>query len=521
MPFRIREILLVSSAYDAFVLEEDGSLTDRLFYEYSELSLSWAPRITHARSGRRALELLGERRFDLVLTVVRVGDVDAGELSRLVRERVPDITIALLTFDEHDLAHFPNARVPSTIDRVFQWTGDASVFIAAIKSIEDQRNADHDCAAAGVQVILVVEDRVRSYSSFLALLYPELLAQSGSLIGEGLNDLHRLMRMRARPKIVLATTFDEGVQLFERYRPYICAVMSDIRMPHGGEMDPRGGFALAERIRAERSDLPILFQSAEPDGERPARAIGAWFLNKNAPDFPDQVRWFLQEALGFGDFVFRLPDRTEVARARDVYEMEQALRSVPRESVAFHAAHNHFSVWLRARCLFPLADLVRPRRLADFADVEELRTDLLRILHEARLNEQEGVITDLAARHTGPENRFVRVGRGSVGGKGRAVAFVSAQIVRHGLLQRYKDLQIRVPKTVVLGTDAFETFMDRVDRAGLTSLTDEGVTERMLAASLPDEVMRDLHKAWINLKGPLAVRSSSLLEDSRFQPFAG
>jgi CheY-like chemotaxis protein len=522
MPFRIREILLVSSAYDAFVLEEDGSLSDRLFYEYSELSLSWAPRLTHAPTAARAHELLAKRRFDMVITVVHVSDSDAGQLSQAIKEQQRHLPVVLLIFDEEELDQFSDRKVPDSIDRVFQWTGNAGVLIAAIKTLEDARNVEHDTTVADVQVILVVEDEVRAYSSFLALLYPELMSQSGSLIAEGLNDFHRLMRMRGRPKIVLANDYEQASALFEKHRRNICALMTDIRIPRGGEEAADGGIQLAKKVRAAASDLPILFQSSERGARRHAQALGAWFVNKNAPDFHAQIRWFLKEALGFGEFVFRLPDRTEVARANDVYEMEKALQSVPEESVAYHAASNHFSVWLRARSLFELAARIKPQRISDFDDVEAMRADLINVLQAARRREQEGVITDLSSRRTGPENRFVRIGRGSIGGKGRGIAFVGTQIVRHRLLRRFKGLQIRIPKTVVLGTDAFDVFMEGIDRAELLALPDdEAITKRMLAVDLPDAVMRDLFTAWLALKGPLAVRSSSLLEDSRFRPFAG
>ena len=524
MPHRIREILLVSSAYDAFVMEEDGSLSDRLFYGYSELSLSWAPRITHAPSAGRALELLRTRRFDLVITVLRLGNTDATELARRIKAEAPDIPVVLLIFDEAELNDFEGRQIPNELDRVFEWLGSEETLIAAIKLVEDSLNVEHD-TAAGVQVMLVVEDRVRGYSNFLGLLYRELLSQSGSLVAEGLNDFHRLMRMRARPKILLARDFEEGKRLYERYRERVISLLSDVRIPHGGEVDPRGGLELARLIRRENPDLPILFQSAEPH-QGSATQIGAWFVDKNAPDFRGRVRRFLREALGFGDFVFRLPDRTEVGVAADVYEMEQVLQNVPAASIAFHSSHGHFSAWLRARSLAHVAEQIGKHSLDDFDDVEAMRDELVAILRNARLAEQEGVITDLYARNTGPENRFVRIGRGSVGGKGRSIAFFSSEIVRHDLLYRYDDrgLQIRIPKTVVLGTDAFDEFMDQehIEYDELLDVEDDdAVTGIVLEGGFPESTLRDLRKAFDNLRGPLAVRSSSLLEDSRFQPFAG
>jgi CheY-like chemotaxis protein len=522
MHFRVREILLVSSAYDAFVLEEDGSLTDRLFHQYSELSLSWAPRLTHADSAEHALTLLDQRRFDLVITVARIGRTDARALSRSIRQRHPDLPIALLIFDEADLGLFPGGRPPPSIDRVFVWTGSAAVLIAMIKSIEDARNVAHDTRVAGVRVIQVVEDDVRAYSTFLGMLYPELLKQSGSLIAEGLNDSHRLMRMRARPKVLLAQSYEEAIASLDRHGDTVSGLLTDIRIPRAGELASRGGIELGRRVRERHADLPILFQSAERDLEDEARALAAWFVPKNAPDFQAQLKGFLEEALGFGEFVFRLPDRTEVARARDVYEMERALARVPAASVEYHASRHHFSTWLRARSLFQLAERVRPRTLAELGSVEALRSELVRVLHEGRVRDQAGLITDLSARHTGPENRFVRVGTGSMGGKGRGVAFVSALIVRHDLLTRFPTLAIRIPKTVVLGTDVFDAFLAQVDVAELLALdSDDAVSARLAACDFPDEVRRDVRVAFDNLKGPLAVRSSSLLEDSRLQPFAG
>jgi len=521
MPFRIREILLVSSAYDAFVLEEDGSLSDRIFYEYSELSLSWAPRITHAANITRAVELMAKRRFDLVITVVRVGRFNAETVSRQIKRKQPNLPVVLLIFDEADLRAFPTGQAPATIDHVFQWTGHSGALIAMIKSIEDQRNAEHDTAHAGVQVILVVEDQIRAYSSFLSLLYSELLTQSGSLIAEGLNDFHRLMRMRARPKILLTQDYESAARVYDRFRDNICALISDVRIPQAGAMAPEGGLALARSIRQRHPDMPFLLHSAESH-EAAAQRIGATFVNKNARNFRGEVRLFLTESLGFGDFVFRLPNRKEVARARDVYEMEATLPHVPAESIRYHATRNHFSVWLRARSLFGIAARIQPHSIGDFDHIEHLRTDLIDVLQQARVQEQEGVITDLYARHTGPENRFVRIGRGSIGGKGRSLAFVSTQIVRHSLLHRFEGLQIRIPKTLVLGTDAFDRFMDRIDLDQLLTLDDDQqVTEVMQSGRFPDLLLQDLSQAMGNLKGPLAVRSSSLLEDSRFRPFAG
>ncbi len=522
MPYRVHEVLLVSSSYDAFVLEEDGSLQDRLFSEYQNLQLSWAPRITHAASAREALQLLEERKFDLVITVVRLQELEAGRFSQLVKEQYADLPVVLLAFDEADLGHFPDGEVPATIDRAVLWTGDAGILIAAIKLIEDERNVAHDTHMGGIQVILVVEDSLRAYSSFLSSIYPELLEQSNSLVAEGLNPSHRLMRRRARPKILLANTFDEALRYYERYRDHTFALFSDVRYPVDDTEHEEAGIEMARRLRDADADLPILLMSTEAHHARSAAGLGAWFVDKNAADFEYRVRMFLQEALGFGDFVFRLKNRTVVGRAGDIYEMEQAIPNVPIESIVYHGGRNHFSTWLKARCMFESARRIRPVGVDDFDTVEEVREFLVRVLRTARKREQEGVVTDFSPGQYGSESRFVRVGLGSLGGKGRGLAFVNSMIVRHSLLERYEGMEIRIPKSVVVGAQAFERFMQQIPIAELLALDeDRDVTLRMLGGQLDPEVLRNLRSAFDMLRGPIAVRSSSLLEDSRFQPFAG
>ena len=521
MPFRVHEILLVSSAYDAFILEEDGPLTDRIFSQYSELNLSQVPRITHVDNAAAAMELLADRNFDLVITVVRVQDTDAGRFSEQVRASHPRMPIVLVIFDEGDLRLFKDSKVPETIDRAFLWTGDATILIAAIKSIEDQRNAAHDTKTSGVQVIIVVEDGLRAYSTFLALLYRELLLQSQSLIAEGVNELHRLTRMRARPKILLANDYERAIALVSTFRDHAMALITDVRYRRGGVEDPRAGLALAKRLSDELPAMPILIQSTEADNEVEALQYGA-FVDKRSPTFPVQVRGFLQESLGFGDFVFRLANRAELARARDLYEMEEILRWVDVQSILFHGSHNHFSVWLKARCKFALAARVRSTQVDDFVNAEAARAYLVGELEGSRQLEHAGIVTDLSPHQSGPANRFVRIGRGSLGGKGRGLAFANAVIAERGLVEKFDGLEIRIPKTVIIGTDEYDGFMEGHDAGHLQSLTtDQDVTNHLLQGTLSPSLVRDLWTAYQALKGPLAVRSSSLLEDSRFLPFAG
>ncbi len=517
MPYRVLDVLLLSSDYDAFVLEEDGPLGDRIFRRYTELSLSAPPRITHTSDAERALELLGQRRFDLVVTVPRIGEFDVARLAPRLRAKAPRVPIVVLVFDESDGAIAASAGhvLP------FFWTGSATSLIAAIKLVEDHANVDHDTRVAGVRVLLVVEDGVRAYSSLLAQLYPELLAQASSLIAEGYSDYHRITSLCARPKIVLARSYDEGLARFYRHRDYLSAVLTDIRLPSGAALAPDAGLELARRVREAQPDLPLLIESAETSRRGEAERLGAWFLDKDARDFRGELRGFLRERLGFGEFVFRLPTGEEVGRARDLFAMEELLLTVDDASLVFHGQKNDFSTWLMARGMFELAEQLRPRTVGDFSSVDALRAELIRIVAEARRREEEGVVTELSAHATGPATRFGRVGSGSVGGKGRGIAFVGAMLARYDLVRRFPGLEIRIPKTVILGTELIEPVTEHLARQRLDGASDAEITQLALAVPLSAATRAALASAKERLHGPLAVRSSSAHEDSRFHPFAG
>lgn len=525
MPHRVREILVVSSPYDAFTLEEDGRLTERIFTEYSELNLSSAPRITHVATGAGAMELMAQRRFDLVITMARIADMDVSAFGRKVKGRFPSMPVVLLVLTERDLSQFPGGVDQSAIDHVFWWNGDARILLAIIKLVEDTLNAPEDTAKAGVRVIIVVEDSVRRYSSFLSLLYAELMKQSNSLVYEGVNDLHRLMRMRARPKLVLAKTYGQAMALYMRYRENVVAVISDASFPRttGQEEDPNAGFDLLRAIRAQAPDVVVLLQSADPGNAVRAAELGVAYVDKNSPDLLKQIGTFVTESLGFGDFVFRLPDRTEVARARDLFQLEALLRTVPDASVEFHATHNHFSLWLMARSMFGLAREVRPVKKSEFKGISDLRGYLIHVLEESRRLQQEGVITDFSSKLAGPGSHFTRLGKGSLGGKARGLAFIHALLARNQLRHRFEGMQLRIPRSVVIATDEFDRFMEsnRIFEGGMASTDARTVLRRCLAGRLSDTLMRELPQALAEMTGPLAVRSSSLLEDSQLQPFAG
>lgn len=522
MPHRVREVLLVSSPYDAFILEEDGHLSTQMFLEYSALELSQAPRITHAATGEKAMELLASRQFEMVIAMVHLADIDVKALARQIKMLYQRLPVVVFAFSESELQQYSTDLNSSDIDRVFVWTGDTRMLVAAIKLIEDQMNVDADIKDAGVRVVIVVEDSVGRYSSFLSLFYTELLQQASSLIAEGLNDLHKRLRMRARPRILLATNFEEALEHYKRYKSYLFAVITDVRYPRNGVEDANAGLEFARLIREEDPDLPILLQSAEKGLGEKAKKLNVSYAEKNSTNLGRQIRWFLKEGLGFGDFIFRLPNRREVGRARNVYEMEKELQNVPGESIAFHASRNHFSLWLMARSMLRLAEQLRPRRASEFEDIESMRTHLIGVLRKAREQERQGAITDFSAQQDETNTPFVRLGSGSIGGKGRGIAFVNATIVRNGLEERFPDLKIRIPRTVAIGTDAFDRFIEDNALVDLEDLKDREVLARFLKADFSEELLRDLKMACLwEMKGPLAVRSSSLLEDSQLNPFAG
>ncbi len=520
MPHRVREILLVSSAYDAFILEEDGPLTERLFTEYSEVNLSSAARITHVESGGAALRLLEERRFDLVLAMPRLVGTDAVTLARQAKERQPGLPVVVLTFNEADLRHIPGGVDNEAIDNAYMWTGDARILITIAKLVEDFKNIDHDTKTAGVPMILVVEDSIRYASSFLTALYAELMQQSQSLVADGVSRLHKLYQMRTRLKVRHERTFEQANDCVDQLGEHIVAVITDISFPRQGAIDREAGFRLVERIRREWPSIPILMQSADPETEARADGYGAVWINKRSPNLLRDLRHFVSESLGFGPFVFRLPDRTEVARANDLHDMEQILATIPAESVRYHANRHDFSVWFAARGRLEVSHLVRAR---DFKNAASTRRFLLDTLHRIAAEEREGTIADFSAAQPLPDTAMARVGEGSIGGKARGIAFVNTVLVQRDLLDRFTGLRIQIPKTAVLATEAFQHFVeDNEIREDLEELADDNaIIQRFLAGRLPEGLERDLHEVWKNLRGPLAIRSSGLLEDLQFQPFSG
>jgi CheY-like chemotaxis protein len=525
MPFKVQNILLVSSLYDSFILREDGRLNELLIDESLELNLQQIPGITHVSSCAEALELArSQPRFNLIVTNLAVGDMSAAQLAHEVKTAGLDVPVVVLAYDYRGVKNFVSRNPVTDIERIFLWQGNARILIAIVKYIEDKRNVLHDTRAMGVPVLLVVEDNIRYYSSFLPVIYTELIKQSRRVIQEGINVAHKLVRMQARPKILLSSNFEDAAQLVQEYRDFLIGLVSDVEFPWESKLSAEAGFELARLMQAMVPDVPVVLQTSRTEFRPRALAAGYSFLRKRSPTLLKDLRRILTEQFGFGDFVFRLPDLKEVGRAKDLNQLEEQLQMVPAESLTYHAQSNHFSHWLMARTEFALAAKLRPRKVSDFTGPEHLRHDLIESINEYRREQSELLIGDFNADTFKPsESSFLRIGAGSLGGKARGLAFVRHLLRKNRIARRFPGIRIAVPPALVLATDAFDQFMTEnnlLDFA-LQCEDDAEMFRRFLAAPLSAKLQEDLKVFLAEVTYPLAVRSSSLLEDSQYQPFTG
>ncbi len=524
MRHRVREILLVSSLYDSFILSEDGRLYEELLSEYLGLNLTHMPGITRVSSGAGAIRIAQDlNRFNLIITTMRLEDMHALQFAEEVRKSGLDIPVVLLTYDNRELNELVKHHDLSDFERVFMWQGDFRILLAVIKYIEDRMNVDYDTHLVGVQSIILIEDSVRFYSSYLPMIYTELMRHTRSLISEGVNPAHMLMRMRARPKILLCDTYEEAWNNYERYHENILGVISDIQFPRGGESDPEAGFEFVRNVKTSHPDIPILLQSHDPENSKRASELGASFLLKNSPLLLRELGNFMKENLGFGDFVFRLPDGKEVGRAEDLKTLEEQLHKVPGESLLFHGERNHFSNWLKARTEFLLAHKLRPRKVSDYDSVDDIRNYLIECLHSLRVEQHRGIVVDYDRETFDEAERVARIEGGSLGGKGRGLGFASTLINTYHIKDKIKGVRISIPPSVVLSTDVFEQFLvqNELRDFAIGTSDDVEICRRFLKGSLPKHVVDSLASFLESSRFPLSVRSSSLLEDSQYIPFAG
>lgn len=525
MRLRIRDILLVSSLYDLYLFEEDGRLYELIRNEYQGLNLSHSPELTRVSSGHDAISLAKEEgRFDLIITTLHIEDMHPLSFAKHAKQSGLNLPIILLAHDNKELKHILLNPEISVFDRVFIWQGDFRIIIAIVKYLEDKLNVEHDSRMVGVQNVIFIEDNVRYYSSFLPIIYTEMLKQSQRLISEGINLTHKFLRMRARPKILLCSTYEEAMEYFNEYKELCLGIISDIDFPRNGKQDASAGLSFAKAVKAEHSDIPILLASDNPDNQREAHEAGAAFIIKNSPTLLHELRQFMNLNFSFGDFVFRVPSGGEVARASDLKSLEECLKIAPIESIKFHAERNHFSNWLKARTEFWLAHKLRPRKVTDYPDAEALRKDLIESLNNYRTLRHRGIISDFDKETFDAKSSFARIGGGSLGGKARGLGFVSTLINDYNVRDKFENVVISVPPAVVLGTDVFDHFLDEnnLRQFALNCNDDTEITRRFLEAEkFPEDTMGELAAFLDIIRAPLAVRSSSLLEDSQYHPFAG
>lgn len=519
MPFRVREVLLVASPYDAFILEEDGLLTEQVFLEYRDLSLPASPRFTHVATGEEAIQKLIERRFDLILTMTRLSDMGVNAFGRRVKDLRPGRPVVLLALDPKE-TYDPGFQIDRrAIDAVFLWNGDARILLAVMKYVEDRDNVDHDIQKGNVRVIIMIEDSPRYYSSFLGMLYHELMEHARSLYREGLNELQRRMYMNSRPKILHATSYEEGLRLFEAYQRNVIAIISDVGILRRGDLDSEAGLDFVRFARSVDRELPVLLQSSNPDVREKAEELNAIFVDKSSPKLLAEIRNFLSTNLGFGDFVFRNADGEELARAHDIRELQQKLALVDEDSIRYHSKHNHFSMWLMARSEFDLAEELRPKRPEDFSGIESLRHHIIQVLRTAH-ESRRGAISDFSRAHF-ESDLMTRLGDGAMGGKARGIAFLYSRLADYAH-ELPEGLDVRFPKSTVIASEHFDAFLTKNDLGFVHTCDDDTeMDRRFLAARLPTSLESDLAFFLGVVDGPLAVRSSSMLEDSLHQPFAG
>ncbi len=525
MPHKVREILLVSSPYDAYIMEEDGSLAARIIHEYSGLNLSHPPRVTRTASAEKAIELVTQKAFDLVLTMPYLEETDACRLGRRLKRHRPDLPVILLAHSVRSIAPLPQDGHCDGVDQVFIWTGNSDLLMALVKSVEDRLNVGSDTRSAQVRVLILAEDAPACYSSLLPLIYKEVVRQTQVVLGSGLNADHRLLKMRARPKILHARSYEEALALYRRYRSYVSGVIAAARLPRKGQHDAEAGSALLSRFREEFSDLPLLLLGEDPKQRQKAERIPAVFVDKNTPDLLQAIHAFFLDHLGFGDFVARLPDRTEVGRASDLRSLEHLVQTIPEAALRYHAERNHFSNWLMGRSEIGLASAFRAVPAEDFADTEEMRRYIVSSIHALRIWRQKGVVAQFKAdTFDAGVMDFVKIGSGSLGGKARGLAYMSALLHQSTRLHaKYPGVTIRIPRSLVIATDHFEAFMQQNDLARRVrqAQDDEAIAALFQAADFPEGLREDLAAFLAQVDVPLAVRSSSLLEDAQHQPYAG
>ena len=520
---RIYNVLLIATKYDAFMLEDDGRVDEQIFNEYTSLSLSYPPRFTQVTTEDEALAELKNRNFELIICMPNMDNRDIFSVAKEIKVHYPNIPIVVLTpFSKEVSKRLANEDLRA-IDYVFSWLGNAELLLAIIKLLEDKMNAPHDVASVGVQIILLVEDSVRFYSSALPHLYRFVLEQSQEFSKEALNAHLQKLRMRGRPKIKLARTYEEAVRIFEQYQDNILGIVSDMSFMHNGEKDPYAGYKFGQYVRKTGKIVPFILESSETKNIIYANELGASFIDKNSKSYPQDLRRIITDRFGFGDFVIINPQtKEEIMRIKDLKDLQKKVFMIPDDSLVYHLSRNHFSRFFYSRAMFPPAEVLKKVDVSDYTDMDEARKLIFDLIVQYRRMKNAGVVAVYQKDRFDEYSNFARIGDGSLGGKGRGLAFIGAMIKRYPKLEQ-ENFTVNIPKTVVICTDVFDEFMETNELypIALSEQSDETILKYFLRASLPKRLIEDLMAFFDVVKGPIAIRSSSLLEDSHYQPFAG
>lgn len=521
---RIYNVLLVATKYDSFMLEDDGRIDEQIFNEYMSLNLRYPPRFTQVSSDADALRELEENHYELVIQMPNMDDVDMFSLARTIKSRHEDIPFVVLTPFSREVSKRLAKEDLSAVDYVFSWLGNSDLLLAIIKLIEDSMNVEHDTQSVGVQVILLVEDSIRFYSSALSNLFKIVLEESKNFSKEALNEHQQMLRMRGRPKIMLARTYEEAVAIYSKYSNNILGVVSDMSYMQGGVKEKLAGYNLGKWIKKQDKFLSIVFASSETHNKVYADELECSFIDKNSKSFPLDLKKQIMNNFGFGDFIIINPETNEVInRIRNLKDLQKNIFTIPTESLAYHMSHNHFSRFFYSRAIFPIAEWLKKLDISDFKDVEDARQMIYDAIIEYRRIKNSGIVAVFDKDRFDEFSNFVRIGNGSLGGKGRSIAFMDNIVKEHIELNDYKDVLVKIPRTVVLCTDIFDEFMETNDLypIALSDRPDEEILRYFLKASLPERLIEDFMAFLEVVRAPIAVRSSSLLEDSHYQPFAG
>ena len=521
MQYRIHEILLVASPYDAFILEEDGKLTEQILTEYIGMNLSYAPRVWNASSAKKANEMIKNRFFDLIIVMIRISDIDPFKFSKRLKEKYPKKPIVLLAFDQSEIKDI-SSKDKKIFDEIFIWSGNSNVFPATIKSIEDKRNLDKDIKTADVRTIIFIEDTPRFYSSILPVLYKEIIYHTKQLIDKSLNNSQKLLHMRARPKIIHLKNLEDAKKYIKKYRNNILGIISDLRFPHKNKSKLLAGILLLQYIRRINSSIPFILQTTEKQYKKIADKYSVKILNKNSPVLFKDLRNFMIDNFGFGDFKFRLPNGKILNRATSVKELYKCIKNVSAESLEYHSSNNHISNWLASRGEFILSSKFRELKTNDFKSIEKRRKHHLKIIDKETIKHGKSKIVEFSEKITDFSHNFIQIGNGSLGGKARGLAFANT-LFSEKIKTKFNSTIIKIPKTIVIATDEFDYFIDKNNLwdVALNNNSNKVITDKFLKSKIHKELKNKLLSILKNISGPIAVRSSSLLEDSQYQPLAG